>query len=122
LRRWLWRAGFVLACLIQLYGLYAPRQAGSDVGIPQTDKIAHLLIFAVVAYLGLRVGVPARWLLGVLAANAVISEIVQHYSLPHRSGDPLDVLADLLGIAVGAWLWFRGGRSTNASGHDMMGT
>ncbi len=115
-RVWLWRAGFVLACLIHLYGLYAPRQAGSGVDFPSADKLAHLALFGSVAYLGLRVGVPARWLLPVLAANAVISELVQHYLLPLRSGDPLDAVADLCGVALGAFLGFRALRSEKLPG------
>ena len=105
---WAWRAGFVLACLVQLYGLYSPQQAGPDTStIPYSDKVAHFAIFAAVAYLGLRVGVPARWLLAALVVQAIGSEFVQHYLLPDRSGDPFDSLADLLGTATGAWLGFR---------------
>ena len=73
------------------------------------------------AFLGLKAGVPSRWLLVALVSNAVVSELVQHFVLPQRSGDPLDSLADLIGVAVGAWVGFRVVRSTNAAGHDMMG-
>lgn len=113
--RW-WRAGFGLACLVHLYGLYAPRQAGPDAAIPYLDKVGHLLIFGVVAWLGLRVGVPARWLLSALVANAVVSELAQHLLLPQRSGDPYDTLADLAGVALGAWLGFRAARSKRLPG------
>jgi VanZ family protein len=122
----LWQAAFVLACLIQLYGLYSPHQAGPPTGIPNDDKVAHLLLFGSVAYLGLRVGVRARLLLALLVANAVVSEVVQHFLLPDRSGDPFDSLADLVGVAVGAWLGFRAirrpGSDQKISGHDMMGS
>ncbi|MGW7680305.1 VanZ family protein [Kribbella sp. NPDC054772] len=101
---WLWRIAFVAAVALQLYGVYAPREAGPHVGIPQIDKVAHLFLFAAVAFTGLKVGVPARWLLGALAANAVVSELVQHWLLPQRDGDPFDALADLAGVALGAWL------------------
>jgi VanZ family protein len=100
---WLWRIGFVGACLLQLYGVYSPKQAGPDLGLPLADKVAHLFLFGSVAFLGLKVGVRARWLLVALVANAVISELVQHFVLPQRSGDPFDSLADLLGVVVGAW-------------------
>ena len=114
------------ACLIHLYGVYAPQQAGSDVQFPYADKLAHLLLFGSVAYLGLRSGVPARWLLPIVAANAVVSEVVQHYWLPSRSGDVFDTLADLCGLALGAWLGFRALharlRAQKDAGHDMMGT
>ncbi|TCN44492.1 hypothetical protein EV644_101372 [Kribbella orskensis] len=117
----LWRTAFVLACLIHLYGLYSPHQAGPEASFPLEDKLAHLLLFGSVAYLGLRVGVPARWLLPVLAANSVVSELVQHFLLPQRSGDPLDTVADLCGLALGAWLGFRALRAQKVAGHDMMG-
>ena len=109
---WLWRIAFVAAVALQLYGVYAPSEAGPNVGIPQIDKVAHCFLFAAVAFTGLKVGVPARWLLGALAANAIVSELVQHWLLPQRDGDPLDALADLAGVAIGAWIGFRANRST----------
>ncbi|QNE23207.1 VanZ family protein [Kribbella qitaiheensis] len=118
----LWRAGFVLACLIHLYGVYWPRQAGPDTLFPYADKVAHLLLFGSVAFLGLGAAVPARWLLGALAVNAVLSEVIQHYLLPHRSGDPFDSLADLVGVAVGALLGFWALGTKKVAGHDMMGS
>jgi VanZ family protein len=110
---WLWRIAFVAAVALQLYGVYSPREAGPHVGIPQIDKIAHCLLFAAVAFTGLKVGVPARWLLGALAANAIVSELVQHWLLPQRDGDPFDVLADLVGVALGAWIGLRTRSSAN---------
>jgi VanZ family protein len=104
---WAWRIGFVAAVALQLYGVYTPREAGPHVGIPGIDKVAHLFLFGSVAFLGLMVRIPARWLLGALVANAIVSELVQYWVLPQRDGDPFDVLADLAGVAVGAWLAFR---------------
>ncbi|HET6989275.1 MAG TPA: VanZ family protein [Kribbella sp.] len=101
---WAWRIAFVAAVALQLYGVYAPREAGPHIGIPGVDKIAHLFLFASVAFLGLKVGLPARWLLAALVANAIVSELVQYWLLPQRDGDPFDVLADLTGVALGAWL------------------
>jgi VanZ family protein len=109
---WAWRLVFVAAVALQLYGVYAPREAGPHVGIPQIDKVAHFFLFAAVAFLGLKVGVPARWLLGALVANAIVSEIIQHYLLPQREGNPFDALADLAGVAFGAWLSFKVFRRT----------
>jgi hypothetical protein len=46
------------------------------------------------------------WLAGLLAVHAVSSELVQHWLLANRSGDPADVAADLLGVGLGlavAW-------------------
>ena len=111
-RVWAWRIAFVAAVALQLYGVYAPREAGPHVGLPQVDKIAHCFLFAAVAFTGLKVGVPARWLLGALVANAVVSELVQHWLLPQRDGDLFDALADLAGVALGAWLGSRATRRT----------
>ena len=110
---WLWRIAFVAAVALQLYGVYSPREAGPHIGIPQIDKVAHCFLFAAVAFTGLKVGVPARWLLGALAANAIVSELVQHWLLPQRDGDPFDVLADLAGVALGAWIATKTHRSAN---------
>lgn len=99
-----WQVAFGVACVVHLATLYAPRAAGSDVGIPYADKVVHLLLFAVVAYLGPRAGVPARPLFAVLIVNAVVSEIIQHVALPQRGGDVFDTVADLAGVALGAWI------------------
>lgn len=109
---WAWRIAFVAAVVLQLYGVYAPREAGPHVGLPQVDKIAHCFLFAAVAFTGWKAGVPVRWLLGALVANAVVSELVQHWVLPQRDGDPFDALADLAGVALGAWLGSRVVRRT----------
>jgi hypothetical protein len=98
-----WRAAFVIACVVHLAALYVPWAAGPDTGIPGADKVVHLLLFAAVAYTGLRVGVPSRPLVAVLVVNAVLSEVVQHLVLPQRSGDAFDTMADLAGVALGAW-------------------
>ncbi|MFC0626526.1 VanZ family protein [Kribbella deserti] len=100
----MWRIAFGVACAVQLAALYAPRAAGPEAGFPYADKVVHLLIFAAVAYLGPRAGVPAWPLFAVLAANAVISEVIQHVVLPMRSGDAFDTVADLVGVALGAWM------------------
>jgi len=51
------------------------------------------------------------WVLPVavlLAVHAVVSELIQHYLLTGRSGDPLDSLADLAGVLiVTLFLWRR---------------
>ena len=97
--RWL-LAAVVLA---QLVVLYAPR-APSTGGVPGLDKVVHVLVFAVVAAVGLRARVP-RWVVLLLTVgHAPVSELVQATLLPGRSGDPLDLLADLAGCALGWWV------------------
>jgi hypothetical protein len=101
-RREVWaRAAFVAALVVHLVVLYWPRQV-SDGGIPFADKVVHIAIFAVVVITGARAGVPLVWLVGLLAVHAVASELVQHWLLANRSGDPADVAADLAGVAIGA--------------------
>lgn len=97
----------VLCVLVQLYGLYAPAQPGGTgglLGLPGADKAAHLGMFLLPA-LFLRVaGLPWAALAGIFGAHAVVSEVIQGTLLPHRSMDPLDVAADLLGLALGLLL------------------
>jgi hypothetical protein len=100
--RW-WQAAFALAVATNLVILFWPRPASPD-GLPGLDKVVHLATFGALALTGLRVGLAARWWLPLLAVHAVASEIVQDRLLSRRSGDPLDVLADLAGILAGTLL------------------
>lgn len=107
LARQLGWALFGLACLGQLVALYwpvPPDAPDSMLGIPQLDKIVHVVVFAAVACTGRLVRLPA-WILGtVLVAHAAISELVQGWFLPRRAADLADVAADLGGVAVGLLL------------------
>lgn len=94
------RVAFAVAVGVNLVAVYAPSAAGAGL-FPHADKVAHLLVFAAVAATGVPAGVPIRWLAGLLVAHAVLSEIVQAVWLTQRSGDPGDVVADLVGIGLG---------------------
>lgn len=113
-----WRIVAVLAVVsltVQFYGLYRMVGPAAPAWFPQADKVEHGLGFALPvllvllaltlrrrAYGGSAVG--RRTVLGVAAvfvAYAVLSEIIQHLFYRYRTGDPLDVLADSTGIAVG---------------------
>lgn len=99
------RRGWLFAAVVagQLIVLYAPR-APSTGGLPGFDKLVHLLVFGLVVLTGVRAGAP-RWLvLLVSVVQAPVSELLQATLLPNRSGDPLDLLADLLGCASGWWV------------------
>ena len=100
-----WRVALVVLVVVHLAVLYAPDTGGAPT-FPGIDKVVHVATFASVAFAGLRAGLAARWWVPLVAAHAVVSELVQHWVLPHRSGDPADVLADLAGVGLGvlaAW-------------------
>jgi VanZ family protein len=99
------RAGFVAAVLAQVWVLYLYVPSGSDtVTVPHADKLVHAAVFALPALLGVLARVRP-WLVGaVLAVHAPVSEVVQHFWIPGRSGDPWDVVADLVGVALGLLL------------------
>ncbi|MDN5726802.1 MAG: VanZ family protein [Propionibacteriales bacterium] len=93
-----------LAVVVQVVGLYRPTGLAGAPAIPGLDKIAHALMFAAPVLLLLLAGCRRRWVLPVFIGHAAISELVQHFFLPNRSGDPYDLLADLLGIGVAVLL------------------
>ena len=85
--------------LVSVYVLFTPR-AGGEALFYGSDKVVHLVLFALLA-------ATTRWRFGrglaLVTAYAVLSEVVQGVLLSTRSGDPYDVVADLLGVAAG-WL------------------
>lgn len=90
-------AGLVL---LQLTVLYWP-VVTVEGPVSWTDKVVHLLAFAAPTFaVGLawrRVWAPAL----VFAVHAPVSELIQHFLLPHRSGDVWDAVFDLLGVCLG---------------------
>ncbi len=87
--------------MLQLAALYWPRAVGPPSGLP-LDKVAHVLIFAAVMWTGLRAGLPAVPLAGVLLLHAVASELIQARLFTGRSGDVWDGVADAAGVLL-AW-------------------
>ena len=98
------RAGLLvllaLAVAVQVVVLYAPEGGGAQL-FPNVDKVVHVVVFLVPVALALLAGFRRTVVVLVFAAQAVISELVQALLLPHRSGDVLDVVADLTGVALG---------------------
>jgi hypothetical protein len=113
------RVAFGLAVAVNLAVLYYPRHVAQG-GIPGIDKVVHIVVFAAVAWTGVRAGLPVRWLLAVLVVHAVSSELVQHFLLTNRSGDPADSVADVLGAVLGVGAGRHGGswRDDRAGGRD----
>jgi hypothetical protein len=94
-----------LAVVAQLAVLYAPAQPDGVPSFVHADKVVHVLVFLVPTALALLAGFRPRVVVGVFAGHAVVSEVVQGVLLPSRAGDPLDVLADLTGVALGVLAW-----------------
>lgn len=103
-----WTVAILVACLV-------PGEDLPVVDFALTDKIVHVVLFAVFGLLWLR-AVPARRLavFGWGVGFAVLIEVLQG-SIPfvHRSADPYDVAADVVGLvlafAVDAWIGQRRG-------------
>jgi len=92
----------VLALVVSVVLLFAPSGGGAP-SVPGLDKVVHVAIFASLAGTARwRFGSPPR-LLGAVVGYAVVSEVVQAALLSQRSGDPYDVVADVVG-AVAGWL------------------
>jgi VanZ family protein len=86
---------------------------GAEQPFPAADKVVHLVLFLLLA-------ATARWRFGgalpalaLVAVYAVVSEVVQGVALDERSGDALDVVADLVGAGLG---WAVTGRFRGTAG------
>lgn len=96
-------AGGVLA--VQAWVLFAP--ATPNPGIPPTwhvDKLVHAGIFAAATWAVSRAGARPWPTALVMIAYAAVSEVIQQTLLASRSGDPTDLAADVVGVALGVWL------------------
>ncbi len=97
------RVGLVLlvvALVVQLWSVYAP-DSPVQPSFANEDKIAHALLFGVPVAIAWASGLRPRLVTALIAAHAPVSELVQHFVLPHRSGDVWDAVADLVGVLIG---------------------
>jgi hypothetical protein len=108
-----------LAVAVQLVVLYSP-DGGGPLLFPQSDKVVHVTVFLVPVALAVVAGFRRRVVAAVFAAQAVLSEVVQGLFLPHRSGDVLDAVADLTGVALGVVVgtWLLGALQSRAAGRS----
>lgn len=107
--RAVWLPLALTALVVQCVSLYGP-PTGPDLPSPAgTDKVAHAVMFAVPAGLLVLAGVRRRLVAAGLVLQALVSEAVQGLFLASRSGDPLDAVADLVGLGVGMALTRRVG-------------
>ena len=114
-RRVLWMA-LVVALIAHLYGLYTPGEPGGVDLFPNADKVWHFLGFAIPSTLAVLL-IRRWWPIVAFAANAAVSELVQHYVLPNRDGDLMDLLADLSGLvpAIALLIWLQSASDSTSS-------
>jgi VanZ family protein len=89
--------------VLSVYVLFTPT-AGGPALFAGSDKLVHLVLFALLAATARGRFGPAAPVLVAVAVYAVASELIQAALLDSRSGDVYDVLADLLGALVGWWI------------------
>lgn len=112
--RWLlWPQIGLVACitLVAYTGAFSGGRA-LWASIPNADKVLHFLLFGMVAFgahfatrgrsLSFR-GIKVPWAVLLPLSAALVEELMQAAS-PHRTADPIDLLADLLGLLSFAWL------------------
>lgn len=114
------RLGIVVLALILNIGFYLPRVPGAEsIGVSGVDKVVHVLVFALTVWAAGRLLAPVQrfpvgWVVLVALVHAVLIEVVQLAVLPQRSGSVADLIADVIGIALGVAAWRVEQRRTNA--------
>jgi VanZ family protein len=72
---------------------------------PQSDKVFHVLFFGLLWWMGTRARLGRSiWLVVVLMAFAVGIEVAQALFTTSRTASVADVLADGVGVLLGAWV------------------
>ena len=109
------RAGLLVLALALNVSFYLPSlpEGTPGVGVPGLDKLVHVAVFALTVLaagrlLAPRSRFPMGWVVIAAIVHAGVIELVQ-LLLPARRGDGADLLADVVGIALGlgAWIWLR---------------
>ena len=95
----------LLALVVQSLALYWPQppDLGGVDALPGLDKLAHVVLFAVPTWAWLRV-YRTPWVPAAMLAQTAASEWIQGAFLPHRGAEVGDVVADVLGVALGVAL------------------
>jgi len=112
-----WRLAFALALVANAAMLYLPVAVGPPSALPFLDKVVHVASFALIAVTGCKARVPLVLLAVLIAGQAVVSEVVQSTVTGlNRDGDWADVVADLVGgaLGIGAFLLWRSRREKSS--------
>ncbi|HVE98159.1 MAG TPA: VanZ family protein [Mycobacteriales bacterium] len=100
-RSWARTAAFLAAVVASAVALFTPEAPGPDLlDFRGADKVVHLGLFAVLAAATIwRFGREPR-AVAALLGYAGASEVVQALWIEGRSGDVVDLVADVVGIAL----------------------
>jgi VanZ family protein len=109
------RGAFAVVVLISLAVLFAPAGQVPDAA-PGVDKAVHVVLFLALALTGRWAGVRALVLGGLLVGYGAVSEVLQAVTPVQRSGSAADLLADVVGVALGLGAWAIGERSHRSGG------
>ncbi len=104
------RGAFAVAVLVSLAVLFSPAGQVPDAP-PGVDKVVHAALFLALAVTGRWAGVRAVVLGSLLVGYGAVSEVLQAVTPLERSGSVADLLADVVGVALGLTAWSLGGRS-----------
>ncbi len=98
------RGVFALVVVVSLGVLFAP---ADDVpaALPGVDKLVHAALFAALAASGRWAGGRPALLAVGLAGYGAVSEVLQAVTPLSRTGSLADLLADLVGVALGLAAW-----------------
>lgn len=90
--------------VLSMFAFFLPAPALPS-GPPVSDKFEHFAIFFLLAVTGRFAGHRTEALLVGLLGYAVVSEVLQAVLPIRRSGDPMDALADAVGVVLGLAAW-----------------
>lgn len=107
-----WRLGLLGLALLLNIGFYVPSIPSGipGAGVPGLDKVVHVVLFALTVWAAGRVLAPVKrfpmgWVVIVALVHAGLIELIQQIALPDRAGSAGDLVADVVGIALGLGLW-----------------
>ncbi|MFB9776859.1 VanZ family protein [Brevibacterium otitidis] len=102
-RKWTWSA-FAAVFFVHLFLLYSP-STGAPAPFPGFDKLAHAVGFTALTTPLLLLGFRPGQTMLAMSAYAALSEFIQAFAVPGRTGEVSDWVADSLGILLAFGIW-----------------
>ena len=102
-RKWTWST-FAAVFFVHLFLLYSP-SSGMASPFAGFDKLMHAVGFAALTTPLLLLGFRPLATVLAMSGYAAISEFIQAFAVPGRSGEFVDWLADCLGILLAFGIW-----------------